>query len=1011
MTIYTWRTPGAGQTSTGTGGGTFNFDPAVDRLLFNDGTIAAAAVQFGLNPDNSVSVTYGTKTVTFVPVNTAADTPFPFYASPTNISFQDGSKLLIGDGLATASGDNAGSTLTGTARNDQFMTFNGVDTVNAGDGNDLIYVGYANAPGQAAMPSGDNIDGGAGIDKVLFASTVDAFGNPNGQISVDLLGGTAQWMANGVHALVSLQNVEVVGGTMGNDFLSGGIAGYTWIDRDNGVAQSNMQTFLASGGWDMIQGSRSNNGGVVAVDYSQALGPIMVEMAQYDDTTWHQVFDKQMPGTPTGWSGMADNLNGVTRIIGSGFDDVLNGGTAVRNQFGGYQEEFVGGRGNDTINGGYGFDMVFYNSAQEGVTVDLAFGAASDGIDLDPATTGIQAGTDTLINIEGVVGSAYADDLTGADSNDFFMGGKGNDSIDGGRGWDKISFQGATSSSAAGVVASLATGSVTAGTTDVGDDFFLNIEELRGSDFDDTLIGGGVSDYRSVSGARVETFEGRAGNDLIDGGNDHGVDPSDNSIGVDYASYYRAPAEVAIDLAATASDALGTYVLVDDGYGSQDKLYNINGLIGSRFDDALIGNAENNAFRGGGGDDVIDGRAGIDTVAYTDATEGVWIDLEAGLAYDGMGFWSGDVGGWIDGGMDWLSGIENVIGSAYDDELRGDAAANKIWAGDGWDMLDSRDAGADTLYGGRDDDFYMVKPGDVVVERSGEGEDRVVSFGSFTIASGNEVEILMLRGGNATTGAGLTGTGNELGNKIRGTAFNDKLSGGDGDDFLMGGLGNDTLAGGLGTGDVVVYDDATGGVSVDLGIATVQNTGWGNDTITQVEGVIGSRFADTLTGKAFAAGGDYLEGRAGNDLLTGLAGDDTLEGGAGHDTLTGGAGQDDLTGGGGHDMFVFDQTPGAANMDTVTDFNGDLDDIQLLGSVFAKLATGSVSADNFRVGANPADGNDYLIFAVNSTSKIGTLYYDQDGNATGFSKLTIATFLPGADGNPVSLAASDFSVI
>ena len=55
-------------------------------------------------------------------------------------------------------------------------------------------------------------------------------------------------------------------------------------------------------------------------------------------------------------------------------------------------------------------------------------------------------------------------------------------------------------------------------------------------------------------------------------------------------------------------------------------------------------------------------------------------------------------------------------------------------------------------------------------------------------------------------------------------------------------------------------------------------TGEGADTLTSIEGLIGSAGADTLTG-----GG-------GANVLSGGAGDDTIEGGAGADDLAGGGG-------------------------------------------------------------------------------------------------------------------------
>jgi Ca2+-binding RTX toxin-like protein len=62
-----------------------------------------------------------------------------------------------------------------------------------------------------------------------------------------------------------------------------------------------------------------------------------------------------------------------------------------------------GGAGNDTLDGGADSDSVNYYDATGPVTVNLALGTA----------TGAGIGSDTLISVENVTGSQYADILTG----------------------------------------------------------------------------------------------------------------------------------------------------------------------------------------------------------------------------------------------------------------------------------------------------------------------------------------------------------------------------------------------------------------------------------------------------------------------------------------------------------------------------------------------------------------------------------------------------------------------
>ena len=146
----------------------------------------------------------------------------------------------------------------------------------------------------------------------------------------------------------------------------------------------------------------------------------------------------------------------------------------------------------------------------------------------------------------------------------------------------------------------------------------------------------------------------------------------------------------------------------------------------------------------------------------------------------------------------------------------------------------------------------------------------------------------------------LGGRGDEI---LLGGAGRDRLYGAAGDDLLLGGREFDALDGGDGF-DIISYVDAWKGVAVDF-IQGMAN-GNGIDRFRNVEGVIGSAYADTLTG---AGGDDYLEGAGGNDAIAG---------GGGADILLGDTGDDMLTGGAGADIFTVSAGDGA---DVVTDFN------------------------------------------------------------------------------------------
>ena len=242
------------------------------------------------------------------------------------------------------------------------------------------------------------------------------------------------------------------------------------------------------------------------------------------------------------------------------------------------------------------------------------------------------------------------------------------------------------------------------------------------------------------------------------------------------------------------------------------------------------------------------------------------------------------------------------------------------------------------------------------------------------------------------------GTGNDTISGLAGADLliggdgNDILNGGDGSDVLIGGPGNDILDGGDAVGiDTVDYSSSPAGVNVNLSGAmasgqaarTASDGFGGTDTfvvdglVNTVENVIGSPFADTLTGDdennllSGLGGIDILTGNGGNDLLVGGAGDDDLFGGAGDDALLGGDGSDDLFGGADDDTLV----------------GGDGDDI-LVGGGGSDSLTGGKNADTYTfLSADLGDGEDTVF---------GFKFSDND-------LLNIADVIDGTDGDGLSL--------
>ena len=228
----------------------------------------------------------------------------------------------------------------------------------------------------------------------------------------------------------------------------------------------------------------------------------------------------------------ADVLTGTAGpdvIIGLGGNDTINGAGGDDRICGGDgNDSLVGGPGVDRLDGGAGTDTADYKAAPAGVTLNLS---------LDPGTASGGDGNDpSLISIETVQGSAYADSLTGTDAvetllgnggndvlaglggNDILRGGPGADSLNGGAGNDTADYQKAPSA----VTVNLSTSPGTASGGDGSDPSLVCVETVQGSAYADSLTGGSAADTL-VGNAGNDTLAGLGGNDVLRGGAGSGL--------------------------------------------------------------------------------------------------------------------------------------------------------------------------------------------------------------------------------------------------------------------------------------------------------------------------------------------------------------------------------------------------------------------------------------------------------------------------------------------------------
>jgi Ca2+-binding RTX toxin-like protein len=327
----------------------------------------------------------------------------------------------------------------------------------------------------------------------------------------------------------------------------------------------------------------------------------------------------------------------------------------------------------------------------------------------------------------------------------------------------------------------------------------------------DTLTGGALSD--------VFVLYADANTDIINGGS--GTDR------IDYSSSDRG-LTIALDAGTVTSKFVTGFLTTRSGttaiYETKTvaTLSSIEDAVGSSFDDSITGSKAANVLDGGagndtlyglGGDDTLIGGAGmdtliggdgVDTASYANSSTGmnIWLDAPLFSTPDspiltGAARQITATGGLVN--EDTLTGIENVVGSAYDDVIKSNGALNTIDAGNGNDVLQSWvDGQNDVMNGGEGSDTIdysaFGQSHGLVISLGGAspamayyftGEDRILT----THVEDTFVSIENVIG----TSQGDTIAGNSGVNVLNGSGGNDFLWGVGGGDTLTGGTGSDTF--------------------------------------------------------------------------------------------------------------------------------------------------------------------------------------------------------------------------
>ncbi|MCK8482939.1 hypothetical protein MUY21_02720 [Aliiroseovarius sp. S2029] len=521
----------------------------------------------------------------------------------------------------------------------------------------------------------ENATGGKGSDHITGNDDDNVLrGGDESDTGNDTLLGLA-----GNDLLIGGAGNDTIDGGAGDDTIEGG-AGNDTIDGGEGFNQIVLSG--TNDDYDVI----SNGDGTYKVTDVGGTGDGVdvitnIEDLVFSNTTlalWTFVDGFDIFGTPN--SETIFGTQGRDNIYGDAGDDQI---------FGRGEEDWItGGAGNDLIDGGdgvvdddSGWDAADYmeetfEGGSQGVTVNLGTQTATDTF----------GDTDTLVNIERINATNFADNLIGSDDDDAFDPHGGDDEIHGGDGWDNLMYQlSAGEGGTSGIVATFSPTVEGSGTVKdpFGDtDTFTGIEALRGTEFDDDVTGGFGFQF-------IRTF---AGDDIVDG-----------TIGQQMLGYhddanYGGFEGISVDMSVVDGNGFAT---VTDGFGDQDLIKDIEEIRGTGTDDSITGSSADNFFLGEAGDDLIDGQAGSDT---------------------------------IQGGL----GNDTILGGVGDDNLDGGADNDTITGG----------AGVDVMIGGAGADQFIFSLGDGndIIEDFTVGEDLLVLEGGVTITGLSELDV----GGDAS---------------------------------------------------------------------------------------------------------------------------------------------------------------------------------------------------------------------------------------------------------------------
>ncbi len=707
------------------------------------------------------------------------------------------------------------TTITGTLANDTLIgTGDNSEIIYALDGDDIIYTGWGN---------GSHIYGGNGDDRIIASTNINNYPE---SVKSKFYGGDGSdtYVFNANSMAINILEDEITSGT---DTVEFG-AGITLSDlMIQGNAGSDLGIWYSNFLQDFVEGAD------IVID-DQALSTRVEKITFDNGETYTLSFGNsfEFPAFSGDMHNVTANNNDNEVYLAKGYynfhagagNDIIHGTDDRNHAGGGYgQRDFVFGEDGDDIIYGYGGGDNLHGG---------------NGNDILDAGTGYDSssnlyggnGNDLLISGD-FSGGGYGSNMDGGDGDDILHIRSYSASAAGGNGSDELHVKHMIPDEhlAANSYINMFGGAgndVYIYNRDDANDAISRKAEIRddAGSYDTIFLDGDFNITTTANNFAITELHPTSPsspyymigiNDNFAGNVIERVVFSDGSI------YSYGTSRVLSQIVATSgNDTIYLSAWHDEFYalGGDDTIYALERddiVDGGSGNDTLYGEHGNDTLIGGSGNDILDGGIGNDTISYASASAAVVVKLGSNFTFDDG-----------DGGTDTLSSIENITGSAFNDDLRGTNDVNIIHGGNGDDNIYGY-FGDDELYGGAGDDFLTgAEDNDTLYGEDGadelwgglgddtlhggDGDDAKLDGGSGndTIYGDAGNDTLYGRAGNDTLNGG---DGDDV---FYGEDGNDIIDGGDGQDFILAGAGDDILNGGLG------YDRLYGGTGADTFVFT-----------------------------------------------------------------------------------------------------------------------------------------------------------------------------------------------